>query len=529
MKTCLRFLFFLCLINCSSLLKAQELKDGFTRFLYPTGQVSSEGTLRNGKPDGYWKTFYSNGVLKSEGNRKAFKLDSIWIFYSDSGAVKSRLRYQDGLKEGVQTYFSDSAVKILEEAYHQDKKQGLTSYFDEQGKLQKTIPFEEGSEQGIGLEYANDGRITAVIEYKKGYVVKEEKINRKDKAGLKQGRWRDFYNDSLKVKVEGIYKDNKKQQKWLNYDEFGRVSKEEMFINGELVQKEEEKDSPKLDIKKEYYPGGKVKSSGTYNKGVPEGVFREYTADGKIYDAKIYKAGKLQRQGILGEDGLEQGLWKEYYDSGKLKGSGSYIAGKKNGKWEYYYENGSLEQAGNYAQGKPDGKWNWYYLSKKLLREENFINGKEEGLVKEYTDNDPAAVDWNVLVEGNYTDGQKNGIWTYHSDELIIRGNYTDGKEDGEWKQYYYEAGKSEADMQLNFVGSYSNGDENGLHRFWYANGKSREEKNYRLGVRDGVWKRWDTEGNLIITITYQDGKELRYDGFKIEDIRDEDAKKEEN
>ena len=509
------------------LLFGQDLKDGFTRYVYPDGKVSSEGTLRNGKPDGYWKTFYPNGALKSEGNRKEFKLDSIWTFYTDSGKVKSVLQYQMGKKEGIQTYFNDLGLKLSEEAFHEDQRQGFTRYFDEEGRLQKMIPFEFGVEEGIGREYAADGRIVAVIEYKKGYVVKEERINRKDRAGLNQGVWKEFYPDEVKVKSEGVYKDNKKQQKWTQYDEFGRVSREELYINGELVQKEEEKEAPKLDIQKTYYPGGKVKSSGTYNKGVPEGVFREYTADGKIYDAKIYKAGKLQRQGVLGEDGLEQGIWKEFYDSGNLKGTGNYVSGKKTGRWQYYYENGVLEQEGNYVQGKPDGLWNWYYPSKRLLREENYAKGKEEGLLKEYTDNDQASVDWNVLVEGSYSDGQKNGTWTYHTDELITRGNFTDGKEDGEWKQWYYEPGKEEKDMRLNFIGSYSGGDEQGLHRFFYPNGKPREERNYRSGVRDGVWKRWDVEGNLIITITYQDGKELRYDGFKVEEIKEDDSKKE--
>ena len=62
---------------CSS---AQDTitKDGFQKFYYQNGVLSSEGTMRSGKPDGYWKSYYENGKLKSEGNRKNFELDSLW-------------------------------------------------------------------------------------------------------------------------------------------------------------------------------------------------------------------------------------------------------------------------------------------------------------------------------------------------------------------------------------------------------------------------------------------------------------------
>ena len=56
---------------------AQLPKDGPVKYYYPNGNVSSEGTLRNGKPDGYWKSYSESGRIKSEGNRVDFKLDSL--------------------------------------------------------------------------------------------------------------------------------------------------------------------------------------------------------------------------------------------------------------------------------------------------------------------------------------------------------------------------------------------------------------------------------------------------------------------
>ena len=55
----------------ASVAPAQE--DGPARYLYPNGQVSSEGVLVNGRPEGYWRTYYETGALRSEGNRKRFE------------------------------------------------------------------------------------------------------------------------------------------------------------------------------------------------------------------------------------------------------------------------------------------------------------------------------------------------------------------------------------------------------------------------------------------------------------------------
>ena len=60
------------------------------QFLFPNGNVSSEGILREGKPDGYWKTYYENGLLKSEGNRLNFSLDSTWMFYFQDGQLNKK-------------------------------------------------------------------------------------------------------------------------------------------------------------------------------------------------------------------------------------------------------------------------------------------------------------------------------------------------------------------------------------------------------------------------------------------------------
>ena len=70
-------------------------------YRYANDSISSEGTLRNGKPDGYWKTYYENGKLKSEGNRKDYLLDGQWLFFSEEGDTTLLVNYVNDIKHGL--------------------------------------------------------------------------------------------------------------------------------------------------------------------------------------------------------------------------------------------------------------------------------------------------------------------------------------------------------------------------------------------------------------------------------------------
>jgi antitoxin component YwqK of YwqJK toxin-antitoxin module len=50
-------------------------------------------------------------------------------------------------------------------------------------------------------------------------------------------------------------------------------------------------------------------------------------------------------------DGRKQGLWEDYYDSGKLYSKGNYINGIWEGNWEWYYDNGKISSKASYVNG----------------------------------------------------------------------------------------------------------------------------------------------------------------------------------
>ena len=94
----------------------------YQTYTYPSGQISSEGTLRDGKPDGLWKTYYESGQLKSVGKRTDFLLDSTWVFFSETGDTTLIVNYANDLKNGLRITFSKE--DIFEEPFVNDVGQG---------------------------------------------------------------------------------------------------------------------------------------------------------------------------------------------------------------------------------------------------------------------------------------------------------------------------------------------------------------------------------------------------------------------
>ena len=88
--------------------------NGYNIFYFEDNTVSSEGTLKNGKPDGFWKTYYPNGSIKSQGNRKNFELDSLWIFYDKDGNRSLEISYKNGKKHGIKRKFNGGVLAFLE-------------------------------------------------------------------------------------------------------------------------------------------------------------------------------------------------------------------------------------------------------------------------------------------------------------------------------------------------------------------------------------------------------------------------------
>lgn len=479
---------------------------GYQKYYYPNGILSSEGFIKDGKPDGYWKSYFENGKLKSQGNRKNFELDSTWQFYNEEGKLILEVNYLKGKKYGLKISYLDK--ETIKENFRNDIKEGFSKYYYPDGKIKTEIPFVNGMEQGFGKEYATDGTIITLTEYKKGFVVDRLRINRKDRNDLKQGWWFYFY-DNGNIKLEGKYRDDRKDGYFKEYTESGDLIRISKYLNDELQPEAEE--IQKLDVVNEYYPDGKVKVSAMFRNGIPEGIKREFNPEGNIEKGFLYRNGILIAEGITKEDGNRDGYWKEFFPDGSLRSDGKYDNGKQVGDWKYYHENGKIEQLGKFSkQGKPEGIWKWYFETGQLLKEENYSNGLKDGMMTEF---DEAG---KLIQEGEYVNGLEEGIWFEIIGDCYMRGTYRDGLRNGSWLHYYLITRDSKTDSIPSFKGNFVDDNPDGKHLFYWDNGKVKDEGLFVMGKKEGEWYKYNYDGTLFLIITYRDGVEIRYDGIKI-------------
>ena len=494
--------------------KEQEVNpNGYNKFYYENGKVSSEGSMRDGRPDGYWKTYLPDGKMKSEGNRKNYELDSLWKFYDGKGRIMTEINYKGGKKEGVRRNWDPKGFILSQEDFAEDVKQGIMyTYYPPDdstkilGKLKMKTLFDKGKENGYAYEYDTQGRIISVFEYAYGVLKRQEQINRTDKQGEKQGMWKEFYEDG-KVKEEISYQNGKKTGYSKTFLPTGSLANIEKY-DGDSLQKEVPELTTKLEVRNEYYEDGSIKKTGTWLEGKEEGIHKEYSTEGKITHAKIYHEGNRVGEGLIDEAGNQQGAWTEYHATGQLKAKGNYDNGTKIGDWIFYHPNGKVEQKGRYdKKGKTQGLWQWFYDNSTLLREENYLNGRREGGLTEWNDSG------KVVTKGEYIDGLKEGKWFYQIQDYREEGMYKSDQKDGPWESYFVE------NKQVRFAGKFIEGIPDGKHSYYFYDGKLMEEGKYVAGNKDGNWQYFNPDGTILLTITFKNGREVKYDGVKVKPL----------
>ncbi len=478
--------------------------NGYNVFYFPSGKKSSEGNLKNGKPEGYWVTYFESGIKKSEGNRVNFKLDSNWIFYTNKGYKQKEVYYVAGVKSGPVKQYGDSGRLLSIDYFVKDTLHGIAERYYRNGKIKEYIPFENGVKEGTGRMLAHDdSRLIGLTNYVKGSIASVMHFNRKDNAGRKQAKWMDFYKKTGKLKRERAFKNDRLHGYTKYYNEKGRLDSAVLFINGE--RQEESEELMVLDVRKDYYNNGVVKSEGPYNlNGEKHGNFTIYDQNGNVIGHEFYKRDILLEKGEMDDQGRRQGPWEMYYVSGKIKAKGSYKNDLKTGEWLFTFEDGSVEQKGAYAKGgKPHGKWIWYFPGGQIWRTESFRKGKEDGMLEEY------LPDGTLITKGEFIDGLKDGPWFYEMGDHKEEGEYRNGERHGLWKHTH-------ASGQVMYEGAYVDGDPDGEHTEYFENGRIRLEGKYTLGLKTGVWKQYEETGLEFISILYKNGEVFKIDGARV-------------
>jgi antitoxin component YwqK of YwqJK toxin-antitoxin module len=368
--------------------------------------------------------------------------------------------------------------------------------------------------------------------------------------GKADGYWKNYYKNG-KLKIEGNRKNFQLDSVWKFYSEKGKITKSVNYLEGkkngytfnyDTNQRVSSKEAFINDIKQgnsfTYYPSGKTKLLMPYLKGKPDGYAYEYSEDSVIISIMKYQGGILasvDRLNRKDENGKKQGVWKDFYEDGKLKEEKKYkddvVDGyvktydKKgnlsntekfnNGKqvknapelakldvYKDYYDDGTMKYEGGYINGMPVGTH--YHYRQKYMCDSLPIarDDTSDVMIKKYVcRNRPVPDSAIIYLEGIKTDygavdSMRNriGIWTefHNSGEFRGKGLYANDKRIGEWIFYY-------PNKQIEQKGKYDKkGRAQGEWNWYYENGALMRQEFYIDNKRDGIMTEYTEDGKII-------------------------------
>jgi uncharacterized protein len=214
-------------------------------------------------------------------------------------------------------------------------------------------------------------------------------INRTTANGVKTGYWEEKSGDIVN---KGFYNQSRREGFWSGF-----------YTNNVLA-------------KIEYYKDGQK-----------EGPNIQIDRRGKITLYECYHAGVLHGQQI------------QYTQTGDFPISETnYMNGKKYGLYRLYYDNGKLQEESYYIDNNKNGTSKWFNKSGRTIAEYNYKLGMFNGIQKTFYDND------TLQILANYLDNDLSGDYKefYRNGKIKITGKYVRGQKDGPWTEFD-ETGKS--------------------------------------------------------------------------------------
>jgi antitoxin component YwqK of YwqJK toxin-antitoxin module len=321
-----------------------------------------------------------------------------------------------------------------------------------------------------------------------------------------------------------------------------------------VLGQEQETEHPAHGPYEKKYDNGRLKLKGSYRKGKAVGLWQFWRENGKLAIIKNYdKKGKLQGESIsfnekgdtvqaaFYKENQMDGLWRTFAN-GKPYEYLTYVAGVPEGPAERFYSNGKPSMSSWYKAGLLDGPYTSWDKSGMKLSQGQYLRGKQYG---EWLD---WSYDGKLESRINYdSSAKKHGLWTeYFSNgktssetvyqhgikisrigyDILLGFKYyeehfaTDrnGKAGKGLAKYWYSNGKPKQELP------YLDNKKNGLAKNWYPNGRLQWEIPYIRDTVNGIENIYDTSGNLIYTAAYLSGMK---EGVEI--IRNADGSRTEN
>ena len=136
----------------------------------------------------------------------------------------------------------------------------------------------------------------------------------------------------------------------------------------------------------------------------------------------------------------EDGIQKEYYDSGKVHFERTFKNGQKDGLAREHLETGNVKLEVTYVEGKMQGEFKEFYPSGVLKNVKVYVNGEIEGITKQYNEQgkltaeltrDRGEMNWWLTKQYDYYENG-NSKYEYMYNQKTGEGYRKDFHENGQ-------------------------------------------------------------------------------------------------
>ena len=479
---------------------ANGKKDGKCAQYDSTGALSRAFNYKNGRLDGKQvqylggevdlEDYFDNGVMQKEIRYSDGKIRRIFALVSrqDTTFVANDTWYyredEDSLigkKSAEKIYnFDPSIWQYAFQMHYVDmadfsKKNGEYGYgaiselhgkyraFDRQNRIVKDGQYSHGEKVGKWSNYLYSQNCYYVEDFDDDDVATlyytldnkpfsgllttyqdDAKIDSNIKDGIRCGKYIAYhYNDGeVTVKFFG------------NYDDSGEL---DGYLHGEML------------IDGEW----KTVDFSNYKHGVKHGEWREIQGDSIIF--KNYNNGELDGEFQIRIANSKKDFAKAKDSLWHCVTDGAYRNGKPTGHW-WTITDRRLEQnaqEGNYVNGRSEGEWIYYgpYSSDGYVIERqieaiiNYHNGNKEGKAVTFKNKSNAPFKDSIDIVAYFKNDELDGAYEKHDNDgnIIVKGNYSNGNRIGVWTFTY-------PDEKIYKIRNYD--DNNAPDRFYTTDGK---------------------------------------------------------
>lgn len=194
-----------------------ERNDYKMQTFYESGQISSEGYVRDGLKNGNFKSWYDNGQQSADWEMKKGKEHGFIQCWYKNGQKKKEVRLKNGLTNGLQKSWYENSKPEQEGSFINGKRQGLWKTWLDSGEYTER-------------NYVNDTLNGVTVEI----LPDKRKVFGQYKNGKEVGQW--IWKDSLgNLEQTAYYKDGVYDSVAIQYYPDGRKRQEGTYKNGKLV------------------------------------------------------------------------------------------------------------------------------------------------------------------------------------------------------------------------------------------------------------------------------------------------------